>query len=268
MPPISFGPFSGRIRNSNLHGNWILGGCETDLKSTEAGGPRTMRRTSPGRKLVRYHSINMNALRRLYIKTTDLTHGYKGNPSKLASLYKLWSPLYDTSIKMDPAYNRNLKRMVFSAVSKNDSTLDIGCGTGIGTIHASKIARRVLGIDPSKDMLHKLQTKIRKQSIENIEIRNGFFPQSLKYGERFGSIISSFMLAHLSRSQQMQAVIAMFDILEPGGKIGLFSAQGEIAPTFQTRKELTDDLSSAGFSNYYFLDLDDIYRITIAKKSS
>ena len=208
----------------------------------------------------------MKILRKLYIKTTNLTHGYQDKQSKIVSFYKLWAPLYDLSIKLDPAYNKNLIKMINSTVSQGDYTLDIGCGTGLGTIYAATIAQKVLGIDSSNDMLTKLEKKNKKQKICNIQLRNGFFPQTLKPKDKFNSIITSFMLAHLSKEQRTQAIKAMFDILEPNGKIGLFSAQGEIAPTFQTKKEIENNLLSAGFRNIIIEDVNDIYRISTAEK--
>ena len=74
------------------------------------------------------------------------------------------------------------------------------------------------------------------------------------------------MLAHLGKEKRTQAIKAMFDILEPTGKIGLFSAQGEIAPTFQTKEEIEKNLSSAGFGNIIIKDINTIYRISTAKK--
>lgn len=208
----------------------------------------------------------MNILRKLYIKTTNLTHRYQDIQSKIVSFYKLWAPLYDISVKLDPAYHRNLRDMIDSAVSQGDSTLDIGCGTGLGSIYAATIAQKLLGIDSSKSMLDKFQKKISKKKIHNIELIEGFFPQALKPDETFKSIITSFMLAHLSRDQRTQAITFMFKILEPGGKIGLFSAQGEIASAFQTKKETKQNLSFAGFCNIMIKDIDDIYRISIAEK--
>ena len=115
-------------------------------------------------------------------------------------------------------------------------------------------------------MLKKLQKKIKKEKINNIELREGFFPQALRPEEKFQSIISSFMLAHLSKEQRTLSIKTMFDILDTGGKIGLFSAQGEIAPTFQTKEEIENNLSSSGFRNITIEDIDDIYRISIAEK--
>ena len=208
----------------------------------------------------------MKLLRKLYIKTTNLTHGYQNKKSRLISFYKLWAPLYDISIKLDPAYNKNLKEMIDSTVSPGDFTLDVGCGTGLGTIYAATIAQKILGIDSSKHMLNKLQKKIKSHGINNIDIREGFFPQVLESEEKFNSIITSFMLAHLSRDQRSEAIKAMFEILEAGGKIGLFSAQGEIAATFQTKEEIENNLSSAGFNNIVVNNVNDIYRVSTAEK--
>jgi len=209
----------------------------------------------------------MKLFRRLYIKTTDLTHGYQSEqPSKIISLYHLWASFYDISIKFDPAYCRNLKKMINAVVMPGNIILDIGCGTGLGTIYAATIAKKVIGIDPSSDMLNKLKKKVNKQKISNIDIREGFFPEAVKKSDRFKSIISSFMLAHLNKKQRPIAIKAMYNLLESDGKIGLFSAQGEIASTFQTKEEIENSLSYVGFSNIVIQDIDDIYRISTAKK--
>ena len=208
----------------------------------------------------------MKILRKLYIKSTNLTGGYQDDRSKLLSLYKLWAPFYDYTVRLDPAYNRNLYRMIRSTVAVNDRTLDIGCGTGLGAMAASRIAKTVLGIDPSATMLGKLKKKIKKHALSNIETRAGFFPQAIKADEKFNSIVTSFMLAHLIPVQRSEVIKAMRDCLENDGRVGIFGARGEVAPAFQTRMEMEANLSSAGFSNYVIEDVDDIYRIAIAEK--
>ena len=51
--------------------------------------------------------------RMAYIRTTDLTHGYQGSaPPSLLHFYRLWAPIYDLTVRLDPAYLRSLKRMV------------------------------------------------------------------------------------------------------------------------------------------------------------
>ena len=210
----------------------------------------------------------MNVLRRMYIRTTDITHGFQNESvSKFISFYHLWASFYDMSVKLDPAYCRNLRKMINAVVAPNGNTLDIGCGTGLSTIYAAAIANKVIGIDPSKDMLIRLKKKVNKHQITNIDIRNGFFPEAVEADEEFQSIISSFMLAHLNKQQRTIMIKDMFNLLKSGGKIGLFSAQGEIAPTFQTRDEIENNLACAGFGDIAIQEIDDIYRISTAVKN-
>jgi len=209
----------------------------------------------------------MNILRRIYIKTTDITHGFQNEPaSKYLSFYHLWAWLYDVSIKLDAAYCRNLKKMIDAVVAPGGITLDVGCGTGLGAVYAATIADKVIGIDPCEDMLNKLKKKIKKHQISNIFIRKGFFSEAVRADEKYQSIISSFMLAHLNPKQRADAIKDMFSMLETGGRIGLFSARGEIASTFQTKEEIENNLSSAGFHNITIEEMDDIYRIATADK--
>jgi cyclopropane fatty-acyl-phospholipid synthase-like methyltransferase len=202
-----------------------------------------------------------------YIKTTDLNYGYQGSvPAKLLRFYRLWAPIYDLSVCLDPAYPHSLKRMVASVVRPGDTSLAVGSGTGLGTAYAASIAARVVAIDPSKEMAARLYKKIRTGKLENVEVRQGYFPDALLPGEFFDSVISSFMLAHLKRDERACAIIAMFHCLKRGGRLGLFSAQGEIAPTFQTRNEVEEHLSAAGFAKPEVTDVSDIYRITTATR--
>jgi cyclopropane fatty-acyl-phospholipid synthase-like methyltransferase len=156
--------------------------------------------------------------------------------------------------------------MIDAVVAPDNVTLDIGCGTGLSTIYAAKIAGKVVGIDPSADMLNKLKKKIKKHQITNIDIREGFFPEAVKEGEKFQSIKSSFMLAHLNKKQRASVIKNIFNHLESNGKIGLFSAQGEVASTFQTKEEIENNLTSIGFRDIVIQDIDDIYRISTAIK--
>ena len=210
----------------------------------------------------------MNLSRHVYIKTTDFTHGFQGEPaSKFLFFYRLWASFYDISVKLDPAYCRNLHNMITRVVTSDSITLDVGCGTGLGTIHAATIANKVISVDPSKDMLNKLKKKIRNRGITNVDVRKGYFPEVVGADEKFQSIFSSFMLAHLNKCQRTAMIQDMFNLITSGGKIGLFSAQGEIATTFQTRDEIQHNLELAGFKDIVIQDVDDIYRISTAIKN-
>jgi hypothetical protein len=71
---------------------------------------------------------------------------------------------------------------------------------------------------------------------------------------------------YVNKEQRPLVIKAMFNLLESDGKIGLFSAQGEVASTFQTKEEIENNLSYAGFSDIVIQDIDDIYRISTAIK--
>lgn len=205
-------------------------------------------------------------LRTLYIKTTDLTRNYQGEDKKLLRFYKLWSYCYDISVSIDPAFRGEMRKMIDLVVKQGDIVLDIGCGTGISTLYASKTADKVVGIDFSSDMIHKLEQKIERKSITNIELITGRFPEALPQGLKFSSIISSFAIVHFTPEERKQIYKQIFDITINGGRLGLFSAQGEIAPSFETKNEVTDNLNAVGFKTIYTTDVSDIYRIITAEK--
>jgi ubiquinone/menaquinone biosynthesis C-methylase UbiE len=204
--------------------------------------------------------------RTVYIKTTNLTHGYQEDRKAQDRFYKLWVPLYDLSVCLDPAYKRNLLHMIMHVVRASDRVLDVGCGTGIGTLAAAKIAKTVVALDPSQAMLNKLARKLRRENIRNVKIENRYFPEGMEKGRTFESVITSFMLAHLNQEARRAAIMSMFEYLTSGGRIGLFEAQGEIAPTFQTKKEIETNLLDAGFDDISIEDVSDIYRIATAVK--
>ncbi|NOX16293.1 MAG: class I SAM-dependent methyltransferase [Epsilonproteobacteria bacterium] len=55
---------------------------------------------------------------------------------------------------------------------KNKSVIDVGCGTGIYTIKIAKIAKSVVGIDFSINMLEALNEDCKKLNINNIKTRH------------------------------------------------------------------------------------------------
>ncbi len=204
--------------------------------------------------------------RKFYIRTTNFTHGLQGDQSRLNGFYRLWSMTYDISVALDPAFRREMKTMISRTVRTGDHTLDIGCGTGISTLAAARIAARVTGIDPSTDMLEKLQAKVRRRNVTNIETISGPFPEALPPGLSFDSVISSFAIVHFKPAQRPAVYEKIWQVLDEGGRLGLFSAQGEVASSFETRNELEENLGAAGFRNIRISDVSDIYRIVQAEK--
>lgn len=203
-------------------------------------------------------------LRYSYIKTTSLTGGYKGETSKLLSFYKFWSFFYDCSISFDPSYRKNLEKMIKMVVSKNDSILEIGSGTGLGTLYAAQIAKNVTAIDISLEMLKKCNRKIKKKKLNNVNLILGNYPD--KINGNFDAIISSFALVHFRKEKRNFVYESIYNHLKQGGYLGLFTAQGEIASAFDKLEETREALEDVGFINVRIKDVDDIYRIITAQK--
>lgn len=207
-------------------------------------------------------------LRHVYIKTTDLSRNLQGSFSGgLDVLYRVWSRIYDVTARLDPAYLEYLHKMVDAVVQPGDRTLDMGSGTGLATLRAAAVARQVVGVDPSREMTRRLRRKLEREKILNVRVRDGQVPRALEPGEVFDSVISSFMLAHLLPAQRKELLARLYQHIVPGGRLGLFSSRGEIAASFQTKSELWDNLSAAGFHNIRISDVADIYRITTAVKT-
>ncbi len=204
--------------------------------------------------------------RKLYIKSTDFTHSYQGKDRKLVGFYKAWSYCYNFSVSLDSAFGREMKTMIGLAVKPGDTTLDIGCGTGISTFYASEIADKVIGIDLSADMIRKLEQKISRRKLVNIEVITGSFPEALPESIQFDSIISSFAIVHFTLKQRESLYKQIYNLLLSGGRLGLFSAQGEIASSFETKNEIVSNLELAGFNNIEIDDVSDIYRIVTAER--
>ena len=202
-------------------------------------------------------------LRKLYIKTTDLTGGYQDNISKLKTFYRWWSKVYDISVRIDPGYDSGIRKMIAQTVQTGDKVLDIGCGTGLTALKAAKIAHTVTAVDVSSDMVVQLKRKIAKQNIANIHPVVGRFPDCIDE-QRFDAIISAFAIVHFSKERRRDLYKDIFNRLKKDGRLGLFSARGEIAGAFETREELLENLNDAGFSHISVLDISDIYRIISA----
>src|ERR1044071_4855243 len=50
---------------------------------------------------------------------------------------------------------------------------DVGCGTGSLTFDLARFARNVVGIDQSREMLHRARNTAQSRQIENVQFRHG-----------------------------------------------------------------------------------------------
>ncbi len=216
---------------------------------------------APFRKLLR---PLVRVLRTAYIQGTSVV---KLMPSERAIriYYKFRRKSYDLQWSMDPGYKKGLNRLVDMTVDQNDRVLDVGCGTGSATVVAAQKAAEVVGIDLSPDMIELAVEKVQKNGLTNTRLFaasvEGYHPDS-----QFDKVISSFMIPHVKPHLRPAIYSYMYDFLKPGGVVGLFGSRGEVCDVYETRGEIEENLTRAGFQDIVVHDVYDIYRIALAKR--
>jgi ubiquinone/menaquinone biosynthesis C-methylase UbiE len=117
--------------------------------------------------------------------------------SSLAELYQIWSHSYDTDSKLNPATEIDQKLLLrIINPQKQDSILDIGCGTGRLTIPLSIKCKNIIGIDQSLEMLRVAQEK--SKGIGNIHYTRSDIRRKLPFKDRtFDSAVCFLVLSHI-----------------------------------------------------------------------
>ena len=206
----------------------------------------------------------IRAMRKAYIQGTTIV---KLLPSEQAIqvYYKIRRKSYDLQWAMDPGYKKGLKRLVEMTVEEKDKVLDVGCGTGSATVIAAQKALSVVGMDLSPHMIELAQGKVDKKGLANTALVQSSV-EEYNPAEQFDKVISSFMIPHVKPESRPKIYSCMYGFLKPGGLVGLFGSRGEVCEVYETREEIEDYLSQAGFTDVEIYDIYDIYRIALAKK--
>lgn len=113
---------------------------------------------------------------------------------KKAKTYARYQNTLNTIQKQTFEYLQNLK------ISFQDkSIIDIGCGTGVWTLHLAKEAKEILALDSANAMLEILQEDAKKLNLNNIKCKNLSFETWMQNNPNV-----KFDLAFLSMSPALQ----------------------------------------------------------------
>ncbi len=205
-------------------------------------------------------------LRRLYMRTTSLSNPWAGSRLYVRVFYFFWSRCYDWSVGMDPAYRRNARRMVDAVVKQGDRVLDLGVGTGLLAEYGGERSSEYVGLDYSGAMLSRAAKKLARLRLRQVSLCWGDARQLRYADEEYSTVISSFALPHFARDEKLLVLKEALRVLQPGGRLGLFLAQGEVAPLFSTLPELQALLTQAGFEAIHIEDHDHVYRVITARR--
>lgn len=100
--------------------------------------------------------------------------------------------------------------------TKDLTAVDIGCGTGAFSIHASRYLKKIYAVDVSKEMLSIVKAKAEAHDIENIEfINSGFLRFQPK--EQVDVVFSKWAFHHLSDYWKQAALFNINKMLKPDG---------------------------------------------------
>ena len=203
---------------------------------------------------------------RQFMRTSNLSALLAGGRVWVGFADALWSVAYDWGVRLDTAYPGNARRMVEATVRRGDRVLDVGIGTGMLAETGAVLADEYIGIDYSGSMLSKAARKMARLGLGNVSLRWGDALELPFDDHSFDAVVSSFVLPHFAREERPDVIAEMARVLRPGGRLGLFLAQGEVVSLFPTRTELEEQLSAAGCTAIRIVDRDHVYRIVEARR--
>lgn len=104
-------------------------------------------------------------------------------------------------------------------IDKRLEVLDVGCGTGRGTVMLGQKGYSVIGIDYTKEMLRKAKEKRKNLKLTNISFRQGN-AKELPFKDNSFGCITSFNFIHMFGLESQKVLInEMARVLKPGGTI-------------------------------------------------
>ncbi|PKN93673.1 MAG: methyltransferase type 11 [Chloroflexi bacterium HGW-Chloroflexi-6] len=132
-----------------------------------------------------------------------------------------WASEYDifTSL-MGLGVNRPNSRMVIelAGIKPSDHVLDVGCGTGNLTLTAKSVARAVVGIDASPEMIAVARKKAQQTRLD-VTFEVGLIEKIPFPEASFDVVLSRLVIHHLPDDLKRLAFAEILRVLKPGGHL-------------------------------------------------
>lgn len=122
---------------------------------------------------------------------------------------------------------RNIKKEIIDIMDiidlkKDDTLLEIGCGTGEFCIEAARRCKNVIALDVSKNMLDYANNKAHERGVNNISFMNAGFLSYEHIGRPVDIVVSSIALHHLPDFWKLMALRNINLMLKDNGKFYLY----------------------------------------------
>lgn len=127
---------------------------------------------------------------------------------------------WHTHVTSAPAFDKVRAQVIaMSAPERTDICVDLGAGTGFLATALAPLARSVLAVDISPEMMKSLAEEAKAAGLENVRAEVSDFRElSLEPGS-VDLIVSNYALHHLSDTDKRLLIVRAAQWLRPGGRI-------------------------------------------------
>ena len=135
--------------------------------------------------------------------------------------YRVFTRFYDTVVRFTTRESMFKAALVKQSVPlSGEHLLDVGCGTGTLTklIALSEPELQVVGLDADPATLELAQKKLSPFG-NRVTLQQGFAQQLPFKNDSFELVVSSLFFHHLTTEQKSEALVEIFRVLKPGGRL-------------------------------------------------